>query len=148
VTRLILASRSSDRLRILRDAGYDVEPIPADVEEPPLGRFDDLESGLVYIATSKARAVWQRGANGLILAADTVGLVAGEAFGKPIDRQDALRMLLAISGTAHEVLTGWCLFRTRDRVQISGVERTTIAMRPWTDDEVNVYLNSGNWVGK
>jgi septum formation protein len=132
----------------LRDAGYAVEAIPADVEEPPLARFADLESGLVYIAASKARTVWQRGADGLILAADTVGLVAGEAFGKPIDRQDARRMLLAISGSVHEVLTGWCLFRTRDRLQISGVERTTIAMRPWTDGEITAYLDSGSWIGK
>src|SRR5262245_44686789 len=96
----------------------------------------------------KARAVAEGGAQGLILGADTVGHVRGEIFGKPVDRADALRMLQAISGTVHEVVTGWCLFRTRDRVQISGVERTVITMRPWREDELRSYLDSGAWIGK
>lgn len=146
--RLILASRSSDRLHLLQAAGYEVEAIPAEVEEPPLTDCADLEAGLVQIALSKAHAVCRRGAQGLILAADTVGLVQGEVFGKPVDRDDARRMLLAISGAVHEVLTGWCLFRTRDQLQISGVERTTIAMRPWSEREVAAYLDSGAWIGK
>src|SRR6185295_5070489 len=57
-------------------------------------------------------------------------------------------MLLAISGTTHEVLTGWCLLRTADRLFLSGVERTTIHMRPWTSAEIESYLDSGQWIGK
>jgi septum formation protein len=146
--RLILASRSADRLQLLREAGYEVDAIPADVDEPPLDNCADLEAGLVEIALSKAHAVCRRGAHGLILAADTIGLVSGEVFGKPVDRDDACRMLLAISGTTHEVLTGWCLVRSRDQLQLSGVERTTITMRPWTETEVAAYLDSGAWIGK
>jgi septum formation protein len=88
------------------------------------------------------------GAQGLILGADTVGLAGGRVFGKPGDRADARRMLEAISGTVHEVLTGWCLFRTRDQLQIAGVERTTVTMRSWTPDEFEAYLDSGEWIGK
>jgi len=72
----------------------------------------------------------------------------GEVLGKPVDRADALRMLQAISGTVHEVLTGWCLLRTRDQLQISGVEMTTIAMRRWTESEFSSYLDSREWLGK
>jgi nucleoside triphosphate pyrophosphatase len=148
VSRLILASRSADRLRLLQSAGHEVESIPADIEEPSLTGSDDLEAGLAHIAVLKARAAWRRGAGGLIFAADTVGLVGGEVFGKPIDREDARRMLLAISGTVHEVLTGWCLFRSRDQLHLSGVEKTTITMRPWTAGEIFAYLDSGAWRGK
>jgi hypothetical protein len=38
-------------------------------------------------------------------------------------------MLRAISRTAHEVLTGWCPFRTHDQLQLAGVERTGVSMR-------------------
>lgn len=145
---LILASRSADRLQLLQEAGYEVEAIPADIDEPPLAGCADLEAGLIEIALSKAHTVWRRGAHGLILAADTVGLVADEVFGKPVDREDARRMLLAISGTTHAVLTGWCLLRSRDQLQISGIERTTITMRPWTAGEVTAYLDAGAWIGK
>jgi septum formation protein len=146
--RLILASQSADRLQLLRGAGYDVEAIPANVAEPDPARFPDLEAGLIHIAALKARAVARRGAQGLILGADTVGFACGSVLGKPTDRDDALRMLQLISGTVHDVLTGWCLYRTRDQLQIAGVERTTIAMRAWTPDEFEAYLDGGAWIAK
>lgn len=57
-------------------------------------------------------------------------------------------MLRAIAGTTHSVLTGWCVLRTKDDLFLSGVEATTIEMRPWSEDEINAYLDSNEWVGK
>ena len=146
--RLLLASRSVHRLELLRGAGYDVVAVPAKISEPDPADFPDVTAGLVHIANLKVREAERRGARGLILGADTVGLVGGRIFGKPVDRADALRMLQAMSGTIHEVLTGWCLLRTRDQFQVSGVEKTTITMRTWTPDEIDAYLDSGQWIGK
>jgi septum formation protein len=146
--RLILASRSPFRLALLREAGYDVEVVAAEQEEPDPSRFSDLEAGLLHVARFKARGAHQAGAAGLILAADTVGTASGSIFGKPIDRNDAERMLRAISGTTHAVLTGWCLLRTRDGLNVGGVERTAITMRPWSEPEILAYLDSREWVGK
>ncbi|HEY2252707.1 MAG TPA: Maf family protein [Planctomycetaceae bacterium] len=146
--RLILASQSPHRLELLRSAGYDVEAVPANIDEPDPMEFGDLDAGLVRIAALKAGAVYRRGASGLIFAADTVGVAGGAVLGKPADRADALRMLRAISGTVHEVRTGWCLLRTSDQLQIVGVEKTTIAMREWNSDELAAYLESGQWIGK
>lgn len=146
--RLILASQSPHRLNLLRNAGYEVEVVSTGVAEPSLADFPELDVGLVHIAALKARAAWRLGGRGLIFAADTVGHSGPEVLGKPVDRQDAIRMLKAISGTVHEVLTGWCLFRTHDELQISGVEKTSITMRVWRDDELESYLDSGEWVGK
>jgi septum formation protein len=148
MTRLILASQSPHRLELLQNAGYEVAPIPAEILEPDPTTFADFEAGLMHIATLKARAVLAKGAAGIILAADTVGVVSGQVFGKPLDRNDARRMLAAISGTIHEVLTGWCLLRTRDQLFVAGVERTTITMRAWTAGELEAYLDSGSWIGK
>jgi septum formation protein len=146
--RLILASQSPHRLELLRTAGYEVEAVPANINEPDLLNTGDLDAGLVHIAVLKALAVFRRGAAGLIFAADTVGVAEGSVLGKPADRAEAFRMLRAISGTVHEVRTGWCLLRSSDQLQISGVERTTITMRPWTADEFTAYLDSGQWMGK
>jgi septum formation protein len=146
--RLILASESPYRLQLLRDAGYDVAAIASRVPEPDLALFPDLETGLLSLAQMKARAVQATGAAGLILAADTVSLVAGKILGKPADRIEARAMLESLSGTTHDVLTGWCLLRTRDRLTLGGVERTTITMRAWQADEVAAYLDSGEWEGK
>lgn len=148
MTRLILASQSPYRLELLQNAGYSVSAIPANIPEPDPAAFPDLESGLIHIATLKARAVLKSGAGELILAADTVGVVAGQVFGKPTDRADARRMLAAISGTVHQVFTGWCLLRTSDQLHVAGVECTTITMRAWTTDEFDCYLDGGEWIGK
>lgn len=146
--RLILASRSQARRQLLEQAGFDLEVIPPDVTEPDPSRCGNLEAGLLEIAQLKARAVAEAGAQGLILAADTVGCVGGQVFGKPADRAEARTMLAAISGTTHDVLTGWCLWRTRDRLLLGGVERTTLTMRLWSDTERNAYLDRGEWIGR
>ncbi|MFN8855720.1 MAG: Maf family protein [Planctomycetaceae bacterium] len=148
MTRLILASQSQWRRELLASAGYDVECVPAQLDEPHPLSLGDLETGLIHIAQLKARTVARRGARGLILAADTVGHVGGEIFGKPVDRADARRMLQAMSGVSHEVLTGWCLLRTADGVALTGCESTAIHMRPWTSTELEAYLNSGEWRDK
>lgn len=146
--RLTLASGSPHRLALLREAGYEVEAIPAGIVEPDLSCCEDLEAGLIDIARAKAEEVARRGVSGLVFAADTVGCVAGRVFGKPTDRADAERMLRAISGTTHEVLTGWCLLRTADRSRQEGVERTVITMRAWSEAELAAYLDGGKWIGK
>ncbi len=145
---MLLASASADRLRLLRDAGYTVTASPSGVAEPPFSRFGDVDTYVSVLAELKARAVQQRGGAGLIFAADTVGVAAGEVFGKPSGREDARRMLAAISGSMHEVVTGWRLLRARDNLMLGGVERTVITMRPWTDAELDAYLDSGEWQGK
>jgi len=146
--RFILASRSPYRLQLLRDAGYAVESVPSEIVEPELSGGDDLNLRLMSLAQAKVEAVARTGAAGLILGADTVGSVAGKIYGKPADREEALVMLQAISGTTHDVLTGWCLLRTADRLFLSGVERTTIHMRPWASEEFKSYLDSEDWIGK
>ena len=146
--RLILASQSPYRLQLLRDAGFEVQAVPAGVSEPDLSQFASLEAGLMHTAQLKAQRVASRGVHGLILAADTVGHVAGAIFGKPADRHEARRMLQAISGTAHSVLTGWCLWRTRDQLCLCGTEVTQIVMRTWTASELEQYLDSGDWQDK
>ncbi len=146
--RLILASQSKARRELLEQAGFNVDVIPSGIDEPDLTSFPDLEAALQYLALWKAHTVRDRGAVGTILACDTVSHVNGELLGKPTDRDDARRMLRLLSGSTHDVLTGWCLLRTRDGIGLVGVERTTITMRPWTDIEITSYLDSGEWEGR
>lgn len=146
--RLILASGSPHRLQLLREAGYDVEAVPPGIDEPDPASLGDLETGLRQVAELKARAVHRLRPEALIFAADTVGCVQGRAFGKPRDLHQAREMLQAISGTTHDVLTGWCLLRPGDKGSLGGVERTQITMRRWTDLERESYLAGGEWIGK
>jgi septum formation protein len=153
VPRLILASQSRARLWLLESAGFEADPLPSGVDEPDLAGFPDLEAALVYLSELKARAVWRRGAVGLIIAADTVTRFVSadgqtELLGKPADRADAERMLRLLSGSTHDVLTGWRILRTSDGLTLGGVELTRITMRCWTEGELAGYLASGEWEGR
>lgn len=145
---LILASGSPYRKLLLENAGYQVTAVVSGVEEPDLSTFADWKAGLIFLAQMKARAVQQQGHRGLILAADTMSCVDHEFLGKPLDRADARRMLQMLSGTEHSVHTGWCLLRTADELSWCGVEHTSITMRSWGEQEVESYLDSGEWQGK
>lgn len=151
--RLILASGSVYRVQLLREAGYDVTAIASEIDEPNPELFPDPEAALLHLAELKARATLSKipaselGGR-LIFAADTVGVAGNRMLGKPRDRHDARQMLMAISGTEHEVLTGWCLLRPRDQLIVGGVERTRITMREWTAAELEQYLEGGEWEGK
>jgi septum formation protein len=145
---LILASGSPYRLQLLEEQGYSVTQIVSGIAEPNLDDAPDLGAGLIYLAHLKARAVALSGCHGLILAADTLSHAGNRLLGKPVNVEDAEGMLRALSGSTHLVLTGWCLLRTKDGLSWSGVEQTEITMRPWSDFEIQAYLESGEWEGK
>lgn len=145
---IYLASRSPQRLQLLEHAGYTVTLVPPDVDEPPLVVFPSPESYVLCVACMKASSARHRVPSGVLLAADTLAVVAGQPLGKPRDRDDARRMLRALSGSAHAVLSGLCLCHLPNAVYLAAVETTTLRMRVWSDAEIDAYLDSGRWQDK
>jgi septum formation protein len=142
---LYLASRSPQRLRLLQQAGHDVTVVPSAVDEPPTELFPSPEAYVLCASCLKASAARPRVPAGVIVAADTLAVVAGNSLGKPRDRDDARRMLQLLSGSTHAVLSGLCLCTRPDDVFLAAVETTRLRMRPWSDAEIDAYLNSGKW---
>lgn len=146
--KLILASNSPYRLELLQQAGIEAIPSPSHIPEPDLATFPDLAAGLIYLAQSKAHAVAPKHPHQVILAADSVSVVGNHLLGKPDNRADAERMLQSMSGIRHEVWTGWTLLAADRTFSITGVDRTTIHFREWTEKDLTAYLDSGEWQGK
>jgi septum formation protein len=92
--------------------------------------------------------VARRRDRGLILAADTVCSVAGEILNKPLDRQDAGRMIRLQEGRDTEVITGVCLYRADLDEWIGAVEISIVRFKPLSEDEREDYLDSHRWEGK
>ena len=84
----------------------------------------------------------------LVIAADTVAECQGAALGKPVDRQDARRMLLLMSGQLHYVHTGITVWHCPSNRHTSHVETTTLQMQTLDDQTLEQHLDSGDWVGK
>lgn len=103
--RLILASASPRRRELLSRLGLEFDVHPAGIDETPLGR-ETAGALAVRLARSKAQAVAAVWPGCRVLGADTVVALAGGLLGKPADAEEARRMLEALSGAEHRVLTG------------------------------------------
>jgi septum formation protein len=145
--RLILASGSPARRDLLTRAGYAFEVLPADVAEPTGPNFPDARALVQYTAWLKAAAVASRVADGVVLAADTVGWIDGQVIGKPADEADARRILHLLGGKEHELWTGVCLWcRPGDR-QLAWQEMSRVSFQALTDAELATYLATRQWQG-
>lgn len=149
---IVLASRSPRRLELARREGWLVTVAApaeaAEAEAAPRGRSETLENYVRRLAAAKAAAVAATGVAGTILACDTLSEVDGEALGKPADRADARRMLLALSGRSHRVVTGVCLWQRPGGEPVAAHCESLLAMDPLTDEFLEWYLASGLWEGK
>lgn len=145
---LILASSSPRRRELLRQAGIAHRVVPPPIEEPGesvlhLAPARQAEA----LAYFKASSVAQEREESLVLGADTVVAVGEEVLGKPLDADDARRMLRTLSGTRHRVITGMALLKGGQTRLISSAT-TWVTMRPITEREVEDYIRSGEWEGK
>jgi septum formation protein len=145
---LILASASPRRRQLLLEAGYRLEVVPSDVEEPEPARGTPVAEYVVHLAWKKAAAVARRVGRGLVLAADTACAVEGEILNKPTGRDDAERMIRLQEGRDTEVLTGICLFRAECGEWVGAVETSIVRFRVLEDREREVFLASNRWEGK
>jgi septum formation protein len=143
--QLILASGSPRRAELLTSAGFQFEVVVADIDEQLLP--DERPAAYVgRLAHEKAAAVASVRREAIVIGADTTVVVDGEIFGKPESRAEAKRMLLRLSGRTHEVVTGVAVC-VADR-HVSAVEWTRVSIAAFEDQELEWYLDSGEWSDK
>lgn len=142
---LILASASPRRQELLTKMGLKFRVQPADVNEICTGTPAERVG---ILSERKARGVMADGAQGVIVASDTLVALDGESLGKPADRADAIRMLKALSGRDHDVYTGVCLLDTVSGKCETIVERTAIHFVQLSDGTVEAYVDSGEPMDK
>ncbi|HEY7190511.1 MAG TPA: Maf family protein [Vicinamibacterales bacterium] len=139
--RLILASASPRRAELLRGAGIEVDVRPADVDES-VQPGETPEGYASRVALAKARAISRQVPDRFVLGADTVVVVGDGILGKPTDSAEARRMLRALSGRSHVVITAVILIRSAglpDETVDSRVERTNVEFATLTNDEIEWY---------
>jgi septum formation protein len=136
---LILASNSPRRRELLLGAGYEFEVIPAENEEiePALKPAE----AAVETAKSKALEVAEKRRSDVVLAADTIVVVANQIMNKPRDEADAFRMLRALSGVRHTVITG--VYIIGNGVSKAFYQRTSVEFNRLSDAEIKAYIKTG-----
>ena len=145
--RLTLASGSLGRRELLKFHGYTFDVTPADIDEPTEARLGDVRHYVAELAWLKAAAVAPKVADGVVIAADTVGWLDGKVVGKPDDEAHARRILQSLAGTTHELWTGVCLWVRPGDWQFTWQERSLVRMKALSDAELDAYLQTRKWEG-
>ena len=147
---MILASQSPRRRQLLEELGYELTVLPADIDETPLSGESPVEL-VGRLAREKAEASRALAAaekiadaDGLLVAADTIVWHDGVALGKPMDEDDARRMLTDLSGKTHHVSTGCCVMAIDHEGRAvetrSFVETCDVEFWPLNQVQVDAYV--------
>ena len=135
----ILASPSPRRADLLEQVGIDFRAAPADIDE--FIHDDERAADFVErIAIAKAQAVRRQFPGQAVLGSDTAVVIDQTILGKPRDRDDAVGMLLTLSGRTHEVLTGVAVVSDRTRYALN-VSR--VSFRSVSEAEAAAYWATG-----
>jgi septum formation protein len=139
---LILASESPRRAELLRQVAIPFRVMAPAVSEELSGR-PSPEEMVAQLALRKARAVSDHLPDGYVLGADTVVLHGETVLGKPVDSDDAARMLRLLSGSRHSVLTGLALVNAATGYFLERLSLTQVWVKTLVDSEIRAYIATG-----
>jgi septum formation protein len=137
--RIILASRSPRRQQLLKDLGLEFDVVIKEYSETYPENLNGEEIAR-YVARQKAISFRNEiSDNEIVIAADTIVWCNNMVLGKPLNYEDAVRILKEISGNTHEVITGVSLFSLSGEVTFS--ESTKVTFEPLSDEEIVYYVD-------
>lgn len=145
--KFILASSSPRRRELLGSIGLEFEVIPSHV--PELHREGEApEEYVARLSRDKAGAIASEHPSRWVIAADTTVYLDETLLEKPVDANDAKRMLATIAGRTHMVYTGVTLQNVERDWRETRVAETEVRMAPLTDGEIEWYVASGEPLDK
>jgi len=144
INKIILASRSEVRKKILNQNGINCEVIPADIDENQV-KESLLEEKVTpeiiskNLAELKANKVSEKKPNEIILGADSVIDLNGELISKPTNRKEAFTILQKLNGQKHQLISSVCISKNGSMIW-SFTDASTLTMKQLNLDEIKLYL--------
>lgn len=137
--RLILASASPRRRRLLGEAGYAFKVVAPTVDELSPCALTVREI-TCWNALRKGLAVARAHPDAVVLAADTLVALGREIIGKPADPADARRILTRLSGRQHTVSTGVFLGHLASGRSETFAVVSRVVFKKWSGRQIDAYL--------
>lgn len=145
--QLILASTSPRRKELLA-----LLKIPFEVVEPPYQEWMHAEvppeAQAQNFALEKARACMRSHPDSLVLGSDTLIAVGTMNLGKPADRAQAAAMLRRLRGREHRICSAVAVCGAARQIQDVALDTVRVWMKPFSDADLEAYLETGEWEGK
>ena len=143
--KIILASRSNVRKKILKENSIDCDVLPADINE------DEIKNSLIAeganpmlisknLAELKSVKISNKILNKIVLGADSVINLDGELISKPKDRQEALLILQKLNGKKHNLISSVCISKNGSMIW-NYTDSSTLTMKKLTLNQLKTYLN-------
>lgn len=149
--RFILASGSPRRRALIASLGIACDVVKSDIDETQHPGEAPLDYARRLCQQKAAAVMGQVAAPGVILAADTIVILAdhgvdGPLLGKPETIEEARVMLRRLRGRPHQVCTAFTVLRAGvdSALQVTHVEQTVVHMRAYADDEIEAYIATGD----
>jgi septum formation protein len=143
--KVVLASSSPRRRELLNLIGIAHEGHPANLDESMRPR-ETPRRHAERLARDKASAVARRDSDLITIAADTIVVINRKVLGKPIDKEDAARMLAMLSGREHTVITAVAV--SRGKKLRSAIEEVKVKFRRLREEEIQAYIATGEPMDK
>lgn len=139
---IVLASASPRRSELMGLAGIEFSVEAADICESPLPGEQPADH-VARLSREKAEAIAARSDGRYFVGADTVVVLDNRILGKPVDRDDACRMLLSLSGRTHQVITGFTVFDRSTGACMTRSVVTEVVFKLLELDEIQAYIATG-----
>jgi len=144
---IYLASGSPRRKKLLEQINLNFEVIVVDIDES--GNENESPADMVKrLAFEKLSAAREKIKKGIIIAADTIVVIDNQILVKPVDENDAERILKTLSGRTHSVFTGFSVYNTANNRQINDYEQTYVTFVEMSGDDIADYIKSGSPLDK
>ena len=144
---IVLASSSPRRRDLLRSLELSFDIKSPDIDETPMEQ-ESAEDMVKRLSFQKALAIAGGVESGYVIGADSTVELEGRSYGKPIDSEDAIRMLKELSGTDHRVVTGVTVIEVDTGRYITDALKTSVSMRVLSDEEIRGSVDSGTPMDK
>jgi septum formation protein len=145
--RIVLASGSPRRRELLTELGLDFEVTPSNVDETEISGETPHEM-VLRLSAVKAQAVADTLDDGYVIGADSTVVFQGRAVGKPVDADDARRMLRQLGGTRHHVSTGVTVIDAASGRSLTDSMTGEVVLRELSDEEIENSIALGTPMDK
>ena len=144
INKIILASRSEVRKKILNQNGINCEVIPANIDENQVKEslFEEKATPEIIsknLAELKANKVSEKKPNEIILGADSVLDLNGELISKPTNKKEALTILQKLNGQKHQLISSVCISKNGSMIW-NFTDTSALTMKQLNLNEIKSYL--------